>query len=83
MSSVLQVQQFYTAGIPLLEAYLLPMANNRTHKERLSQEQNGRYPRGPDSYQIQRRSGIRILYTYVTSSGNIRYGNRSYAVLVQ
>ena len=37
MSSVLQVQQLYTAGIPLLEAYLLPMANNRTHKERLSQ----------------------------------------------
>ena len=25
--------------IPLLEAYLLPMANNRTRKERLSQEQ--------------------------------------------
>ena len=42
MSSVLQVQQFYTAGIPLLEAYLLPMANNRTRNERLSQEQNGR-----------------------------------------
>ena len=41
MSSVLQVQQLYTAGIPLLEAYLLPMAN-RTRKERLSQEQNGR-----------------------------------------
>ena len=39
-----------TAGIPLLEVYLLPMANNRTRKERLSQEQNGRYPRGPDSY---------------------------------
>ena len=33
MSSVLQVQQLYTVGIPLLEAYLLPMANN------LSQEQ--------------------------------------------
>ena len=32
MSSVLKVQQFYTAGIPLLEAYLLPMANNQTHK---------------------------------------------------
>ena len=30
-----QVQQLYTAGIPLLEAYLLPMANNRTRKERL------------------------------------------------
>ena len=28
MSSVLQVQQLYTAGIPLLEAYLLPMANS-------------------------------------------------------
>ena len=28
MSSVLQVQHLYTAGIPLLEAYLLPMANN-------------------------------------------------------
>ena len=43
MFSVLQVQQqLYTAGIPLLGAYLLPMANNRTHKERLSQEQNGR-----------------------------------------
>jgi len=37
MSSVLQVQQLYTAGIPLLEAYLLPMANNRTPKERLSE----------------------------------------------
>ena len=46
----LQVQQLYTAGIPLLEAYLLPMANNRTRKERLSQEQNGRWPRSPDSY---------------------------------
>ena len=34
MSSVLQVQQLYTVGIPLLEAYLLPMANNRTRKER-------------------------------------------------
>ena len=33
MSSVLQVQQLYT-GIPLLEAYLLPMANNRTCRER-------------------------------------------------
>ena len=30
----LQVQQLYTAGIPLLEAYLLPIANNRTRKER-------------------------------------------------
>ena len=39
MSSVLQVQQLYTAGIALLETYLLPMANNRTHKESLSQEQ--------------------------------------------
>ena len=28
MSCVLQVQHLYTAGIPLLEAYLLPMANN-------------------------------------------------------
>ena len=37
MSSVLQVQQLYTAGIPLLEAYLLPV-DNRTRKERLSQE---------------------------------------------
>ena len=37
MSSVLQVQQLYSAGIPLLEAYLLPMANNRTRKEPLSQ----------------------------------------------
>ena len=36
MSSVLQVQHLYTAGIPLLEAYLLPMTNNRTYKERLS-----------------------------------------------
>ena len=36
MSSILQAQQLYTAGIPLLEAYLLPMANNRTHNERLS-----------------------------------------------
>ena len=33
MSSVLQVQHLYTAGIPLLEAYLLPMANNRARKE--------------------------------------------------
>ena len=38
----LQVQQLCTVGIPLLEAYLLPMANNRTRKEHLSQEQNGR-----------------------------------------
>ena len=37
MSSVLQVQQLYTAGILLLEAYLLLMANNQTRKERLSQ----------------------------------------------
>ena len=37
MSSILQVQQLYTAGITLLEAWLLPMANNQTHKERLSQ----------------------------------------------
>ena len=29
MSSVLQVQQLHTAGIPLLEAYLLPMANRQ------------------------------------------------------
>ena len=37
MSSILQVQQLYTAGIPLLEAYLLHMANNRTRRnERLS-----------------------------------------------
>ena len=36
MSFVLQVQQLYTVGIPLLEAYLLAMTNNRTHKERLS-----------------------------------------------
>ena len=36
MSSVLQVRHLYTAGIPLLEAYLLPMTNNRTYKERLS-----------------------------------------------
>ena len=28
MSSVLQIQQLYIKGIPLLEAYLLPMANN-------------------------------------------------------
>ena len=33
---ILQTQQLYTAGIPLLEAYLLPMANNRTRNERLS-----------------------------------------------
>ena len=37
MSSILQAQQFYTAGIPLLEAYLLPMANDRTRNERLNQ----------------------------------------------
>ena len=37
MSSVLQVQQLYTAGIPLLVAYYQwPFSNNRTHKERLS-----------------------------------------------
>ena len=30
----LQAQQFYTAGIPLLEAYLLLMVNNRTRNER-------------------------------------------------
>ena len=42
MSSVLQAQQLFTAGIPLLEAYLLLMANNPTRKERRSQEQNGR-----------------------------------------
>ena len=28
-------------------------------------------------------AGIRILYTHVTSSGDIRYDNRSYAVVVQ
>ena len=28
-------------------------------------------------------AGIRILYTYVTSSGDIHYDNRSYAVVVQ
>ena len=28
-------------------------------------------------------AGIRILYTHVTSSGDIRYNNRSYAVVVQ
>ena len=34
---ILQTQQLYTAGIPLLEAYLLPNpANNRTRNERLS-----------------------------------------------
>ena len=38
MSSVLQVQQFYTVGIPLLDAYLLPMTNNRTRKERLNKQ---------------------------------------------
>ena len=37
MSSVLQVQQLYTADIPLLEAYYQwPFSNNRTRKERLS-----------------------------------------------
>ena len=37
MSSVLQVQQLYTAGIPLLEAYYQwPFSNNRTCKECLS-----------------------------------------------
>ena len=41
MSYVLQVQHLYSAGIPLLEAYLLPMANNQTRKERFSLE-NGR-----------------------------------------
>ena len=39
MSSILQVQQLYTVGIPLLEAYSLPMINNQTRKECLSQEQ--------------------------------------------
>ena len=42
MSSVLQAQQLYTAVIPLLEAYLVPMANHQTRNERLSQEQIGR-----------------------------------------
>ena len=28
-------------------------------------------------------ASIRILYTYVTSSGDIRYNKRSYAVVVQ
>ena len=28
-------------------------------------------------------AGIRILYMYITSSGDIRYDNRSYAVVVQ
>ena len=32
MSSVLQVQQLYTAGIALLEAYLLPLSNNQQSK---------------------------------------------------
>ena len=36
MSSIIQAQQLYTAGIPLLKAYLLSMANNRTRNERLS-----------------------------------------------
>ena len=37
MSSILQAQQLYTTGIPLLEAYLLPMANNwNRHNECLS-----------------------------------------------
>ena len=42
MSSVLQVQQPYTAGIPLLEAYLLPMANNSKNMNSSKREQNGR-----------------------------------------
>ena len=42
MSSILLAQQLYTVSIPLLEAYLLPMANNRTRNKRLSQEQNSR-----------------------------------------
>ena len=43
MFSISQVQQLYTVGTALLEAYLLLMANNQqTRKERLSQEQNGR-----------------------------------------
>ena len=46
MSSILHMQ-LYTAGIPLLEAYLLPMANNRTcRNERLSAASHV----GPDSY---------------------------------
>ena len=49
MSSILQAQLLYTAGIPLLEAYLLPIANNRTCNERLSQEQSGREPHGQSS----------------------------------
>ena len=67
MSSVLQVQ-LYTAGIPLLEAYLqsycqwpiIELAKNispslaqpdysRSYVS-LKWKQNGRYPRGPDSY---------------------------------
>ena len=41
---------------------------------------------GARDYTISARGGsasIRILYTYVTSSGDIRYDNRSYAVVVQ
>ena len=85
MSSVLQVQQFYIAGIPLLEAYLLPqwpiieLARNVSPKNKMA---------ATHVVQIHTRSrggsaGIRILYRYVTSSSDIRYDNRSYAVLVQ
>ena len=86
MSSVLQVQQFYIAGIPLLEAYLLPqwpiieLARNVSPKNKMA---------ATHVVQIHTRSrgggsaGIRYLYRYVTSSSDIRYDNRSYAVLVQ
>ena len=55
MSSFLQVQQLYTAGTPLLEAYLQTI-NNRTCKERLS-----RYPRGPDSYGVTKFTQLHVV----------------------
>ena len=55
MSSVLQVQQLYTVGIPLLEAYfnllqIWPIIELAKNDRPQGQEQNGRLLRGPDSY---------------------------------
>ena len=66
ISSFLQTQQLYTAGIPLLEAYLLPMANNQTHNERLSA--------GPDSYarvfSMEKKNGRLIVWPYAIQTWN-------------
>ena len=49
MSSVLQVQQLYTVGIPLWE-YLCWRHTLTGNDRSQGQEQNGRSLRGPDSY---------------------------------